>query len=117
MLTLGIGSTGASCVLAAFSPHTRLAGVWLISYVLFLIIRNQEYLVPPGPDDGFHAREIALHNTYQTESGLTVNTPRGMYQCWQIPLPCSPLPPEGLAERVPGELKHGFKIAKIEADG
>ena len=86
-----------------------------LAYVAFLIVRNQELLAPPGPEDGFHARAIALHNTVQTESGLEVHIPRGMYQCWQIPLPCSPLPPEGLVERVPGELRHGFKIAMNEA--
>lgn len=80
-----------------------------LAYVAFLIIRSEENLIPAGPNDGFHAHVMPNYTVFETEDGLRINKP-GAYQCWQIPLPCSPLPPEGLAQRVPGKIRHGFRI-------
>lgn len=100
----------------------RVAALYLVillclAYVVFLVIRHEEYLVPPGANDGFHAYILPTHNEFQARDGLRINVPIGAYQCWHIPLPCSPLPPEGIAARVPGELRHGFRILpQAEAD-
>lgn len=93
----------------------RVAALYLVillclAYVVFLVIRHEEYLVPPGASDGFHAYVSPRYNEFQARDGLRINVPTGAYQCWRIPLPCSPLPPEGIAARVPGALEHGFRI-------
>ena len=100
----------------------RVAALFLVillclAYVVFLVIRREEYLVPPGANDGFHAYASPRYNEFQADDGLRINVPTGAYQCWRIPLPCSPLPPEGIAARVPGALRHGFHISPhAEAD-
>ncbi len=87
----------------------RLVILFCLAYVVFLIIRSEENFLPAGPNDGFHANVMPNYSVFETADGLRINIP-GAYQCWQIPLPCSPLPPEGLAQRVPGEFRHGFRI-------
>ncbi|MCY3915947.1 MAG: hypothetical protein OXG49_08025 [Chloroflexi bacterium] len=82
-----------------------------LAYVVFLIIRHEEILAPAGPKDGFHAPFLPEYNRYETEHGLTVHVPIGMSQCWSIPLPCTPYPESALSARVPGDLRHGFRMA------
>ncbi len=82
-----------------------------LAYIAFLVLRQDAIFLPAGPEDGFHAHFLPTYDELQIEEGLTVNVPTGIYQCWQIPLPCSPLPPAGLSARAPGELRHGFRIA------
>ena len=82
-----------------------------LAYVVFLIIRHEEILAPAGPKDGFHAPFLPEYNRYETEHGLTVHVPIGMSQCWSIPLPCTPYPDSALSARVPGDLRHGFRMA------
>ncbi len=88
-----------------------------MAYVVFLVIRHEEYLALAGPNDGFHARILPTYDKFETDNGLIINVPNTIQQCWQIPIPCSPFPPAGLAARVAGELRHGFRILPQAAAG
>ena len=82
-----------------------------LAYVAYLIVQLGTHPLPAGPDRGFHPPPPALHTEFLTENGLTLNVPAGtMPQCWRIPLPCSPYPNAKLEARVPGDLRHGFRI-------
>ncbi len=85
-----------------------------LAYVALLIVGRQSYPLPAGPDDGYYDHWPVPYDQYVTNSGLQLNVPRGDgTQCWQVPLPCTPYPDARLEERVPGELRHGFRIAGI----
>lgn len=88
-----------------------------LAYVVFLIVRHEEILVPAGPYDGFHAPFLPEYERYETERGLIVHVPIGMNQCWAIPLPCTPYPDSAVSARVPGDLRHGFHIATNQEAG
>lgn len=88
-----------------------------LAYVVFLIVRHEEILVPAGSDDGFHAPFQPEYERYETEHGLIVHVPIGMSQCWSVPLPCSPYPDFALSARVPGDPRHGFRIAANQEAG
>ncbi|MCY3779675.1 MAG: hypothetical protein OXG78_05145 [Chloroflexi bacterium] len=82
------------------------------AYVAFLIIQLKSYPLPAGPDRGFYPLPPVSHEEYATDSGLTLNVPAdGASQCWRIPLPCTPYPNPNLETRVPGELRHGFRVS------
>ena len=49
---------------------------------------------------------------YETKSGLIVNYPPTTDQCWTIPIPCTPSLNPYLELRIPGELRHGFKLSE-----
>ncbi len=85
-----------------------------LSYVLFLVIRHEEAIVPPGANDGFHALIQSAYEEFVTADGTIINRPTGQNQCWQVPLPCAPYPQVGISARVPGELRHGFRQNTIE---
>ncbi len=88
-----------------------------LAYVVFLIIRHEEILVPAGPHDGFHAHFRPEYDQFETDDGLILHVPIGMNQCWSIPLPCTPYPHTAISARVPGEPRHGFRIKpKKESD-
>ena len=80
------------------------------AYVVFLIVRHEEILVPAGPNGGFHAPYLPDYDRYETEDGSILHVPIGINQCWAIPLPCTPYPDSAVSMRVPGELRHGFRI-------
>lgn len=80
-----------------------------LSYVVFLIIRHEEVIVPPGANDGFHALIQSAYEEFVTGDGTIINWPTRLNQCWQVPLPCTPYPDAGISARVPGELRHGFR--------
>ena len=85
-----------------------------LAYVLFMIIRHGEVLIPAGPQDGFHARTPPEYQRFETDQGLIVHVPIGVNQCWNIPLPCTPFPHAAISARVPGELRHGFRFQPSE---
>lgn len=83
-----------------------------LAYVAFLIVGRESYPLPAGPDDGVYDHWPVPYDLYVTNSGLQLNVPSGDgIQCWQTPLPCTPFPDARLEERMPGELRHGFRIA------
>lgn len=88
-----------------------------LAYVVFLIIRHEEILVPAGPNDGFNAPFLPEYNRFETEDGLILHIPIGMDQCWTIPLPCTPYPDSAVSARVPGDLRHGFRIVANQEAG
>lgn len=81
-----------------------------LAYVAFLIVRQGEFLAPAGSHGGFHAPFLPEYDRYETYDGLILHVPIGMSQCWAIPLPCTPYPDSAVAARVPGDLRHGFRI-------
>ena len=85
-----------------------------LSYVVFLIIRHEEAIVPPGANGGFHALIQSAYEEFVTGDGTIINHPTRLNQCWQVPLPCAPYPHAGISARVPGELRHGFRQITIE---
>lgn len=85
-----------------------------LSYVVFLIIRHEEVIVPPGANGGFHALIQSAYEEFVTGDGTIINWPTRLNQCWQVPLPCTPYPDAGISARVPGELRHGFRLNTIE---
>lgn len=88
-----------------------------LAYVTLLIVGRQSYPLPPGPDDGFYDHWPISYDHFVTDSGLQLNVPSDGSQCWQAPLPCTPFPDARLEARVPGELRHGFRIASSAAVG
>ena len=89
-----------------------------LAYVAFLIVARQSYPLPAGPDDGFYDHWPIPYDQYVTNSGLQLNVPSGDgTQCWQAPLPCTRYPDARLEARVPGELRHGFRIAYSASAG
>ena len=89
-----------------------------LAYVAFLIVARQSYPLPAGPDDGFYDHWPIPYDQYVTNSGLQLNVPSGNgTQCWQAPLPCTRYPDARLEARVPGELRHGFRIANSASAG
>lgn len=85
-----------------------------LSYVVFLIIRHEEVIVPPGANGGFHALIQSAYEEFVTDDGTVINYPTRLNQCWQVPLPCAPYPHAEISARVPGELRHGFRQNTIE---
>ena len=121
-------SLAAISVILAFeawpniSYQGRLIAVYVVAmlcvaYVVLLIVGRQSFPLPAGPDDGFYDHWPIVYEQFVTDSGLQLNIPRDGTQCWQAPLPCTPYPDARLEARVPGELRHGFRIAKIAATG
>lgn len=88
-----------------------------LGYIAFLIVRHEEILVPAGPYDGFHAPFLPEHRQFETGDGLIIHVPIGMNQCWAIPLPCTPYPDSAVSARVPGDLRHGFRIVTEKESG
>ena len=83
-----------------------------LGYVCFLIIQLGAYPQPAGPEHGFYPVPSVEHRQYITDSGLTLNVPTHQVpQCWRVPLPCTPYPYPSLEARIPGELRHGFRVA------
>lgn len=84
-----------------------------LSYVLYLIIQLGAYPQPAGPERGFYPVPSVAYNQVVTDSGLTLNVPtQDLPQCWRVPLPCTPYPHPKLETRVPGDLRHGFRVAE-----
>ena len=122
-------SLAALSVILAFEawPHIdfrlRIVAVYglamlCLAYVGLLIVGRQSYLLPAGPDDGFYDHWPVPYDQYVTDSGLQINVPSGNgTQCWQAPLPCTPYPDARLEARVPGDLRHGFRIASTAGAG
>ncbi len=88
-----------------------------LAYVVFLIFRHEEILVPAGANDGFHAPFQPEYKRFETEDGLILHVPIGMNQCWTIPLPCTPYPDSAVSVRVSDALRHGFQIAANQEAG
>lgn len=88
-----------------------------LAYVVFLIVKHEEFLVTAGPNDGFHALIQSRYDVFATADGALIHYPTALNQCWDVPLPCTPLPHEGIESRVPGELRHGFRFVAPEAAG
>lgn len=85
-----------------------------LAYVVFLIFRHEEVIVPAGSNGGFHSLIQPNYETFVTDDGTVINYPTDLNQCWQVPLPCTPYPQAGLSARVPGEPRHGFRLNTIE---
>ena len=81
-----------------------------LAYVLFLIARHEEFLVPAGDLDGFHAQRQPAYDRFATDDGLILHVPIDVSQCWSTPLPCTPYPDAAVSARAPGDLRHGFRI-------
>ena len=88
-----------------------------LAYVLFLVIRHEEYFVPVGSIDGFHAHIQPMYDEFMTHDGTVIHYPTGINQCWDIPMPCTPHPHASVTARVQGELRHGFRFTAIEEAG
>ena len=110
-----------SVILAFLAWHTvacrqRIYAVYVLAavclvYVAILIIRQGTYPLPAGPDEGFYAHWTVPYDEFKTDSGLSLNVPEGgASQCWHTPLPCTAFPDKNLEARVPGDLRHGFKV-------
>ena len=85
-----------------------------LSYVVFLIVRHEEVIVPPGANGGFHALIQSAYEEFVTADGTIIHYPTRLNQCWQVPLPCTPFPDAGISARVAGDLRHGFRLKSIE---
>lgn len=82
-----------------------------LAYVLYVMLTLGTFLLPAGPYNGFYERDSVRAVVYVTDSGLELNTPRdAIKQCWNVPLPCTPLPTRRIKLRVPGELRYGFNM-------
>ena len=80
-----------------------------LAYGAFLVIAGGMLPLPAGPSDGFYPHHVPPVKVFVTDSGLRLNTPDShIGKCWEIPLPCTPVPRRGIYARVPGELRHGF---------
>lgn len=88
-----------------------------VAYVALIIVLRGSFPLPAGPDDGFYDHWPIAYDQFSTDSGLELNVPRDGAQCWQAPLPCTPYPDARLEARAPGELRHGFRIAKFAGAG
>ena len=89
-----------------------------LAYVALLIVVQQTWPLPAGPDDGFYDHWFVPYDEFVTVSGLQLNVPSGNgTRCWQTPLPCTPYPDPHLEERVPGDLRHGFRIGLSDRAG
>ncbi len=110
-----------SIILAFLTWHTigwrrRIHAVYILAafclvYVAILIVRQGTYPLPAGPDEGFYAHWTVPYEEFTTDSGLSLNVPEwGGSQCWHVPLPCTAFPDKNLEARVPGDLRHGFKV-------
>ena len=121
-------SLAAISVILAFeawpnvSLRLRLIGVQglaalCVVYVALLIVARQSFPLPAGPDGGFYDHWPIVYDQFVTDSGLQLNVPRDGTQCWQAPLPCTPYPNARLEARVPGDLRHGFRIAESALAG
>ena len=111
--------TAAIMALGGIPWRLRVLGVYAVgglclAYVVFLIVRTESFLVPAGPNDGFHAHYLPIHEEFVTDSGLTINVPRDINQCWHVPIPCTPFPQSAITERVNGEIRHGFRFTPKE---
>ena len=83
-----------------------------IGYVIYLIFQLGTFPLPAGPERGFYPLPAVSYDEFTTEAGLTLNVPVGdVPQCWRIALPCTPYPDPKLEARVPGDLRHGFRIS------
>ena len=89
----------------------------VLAYVVFLMFRHEEILVPAGRHGGFHAHFRPEYERFETDDGLILHVPIGMSQCWNIPLPCTPYPDSAVSARVPGDLRAGFRIATNRETG
>lgn len=90
-------------------------GVGLL-YCGYMIIALQAYPLPAGPDNGFYVRPMPPIKVVVTQSGAEIHTPDShIRQCWNIPLPCTPVPHTRIFERVPGEMRHGFGLKPKDA--
>ncbi len=89
-----------------------------LGYVIYLIIQLGAYPQPAGPERGFYPIPPVPQKLYTTDSGLTLHVPtHDAPQCWRSPLPCTPYPNPRLEARVPGELRHGFRVADSDIAG
>ena len=88
-----------------------------LAYVVFLVVRYEGILIPAGSLDGFHDHPQSDYDRYETDDGLILHVPIGVNQCWSIPLPCTPYPDAAVSARVPGDLRHGFRIVESTEAG
>ena len=85
-------------------------------YVAYMILALQAYPLPAGPDNGFYIRPMPPIKVVITQSGDEIYTPDShIKQCWNIPLPCTPVPHTRIFERVPGDIRHGFGLLPKDA--
>lgn len=85
-------------------------GVGLV-YVIYLSFSLGTFLLPAGANDGFYERPMPPIKVIETQTGDFINTPDShINQCWNIPLPCTPVPHTRIYERVPGDIRHGFGL-------
>lgn len=64
----------------------------------------------PEENNGFYKIPSVELKIFETNSGLNVFVPEKGDQCWDAPLPCTPLPNADLRLRREGEMRYGFKI-------
>lgn len=105
--------TGLSWRLRVLIPYAVL-GICL-AYFAYLILAQRDFPISAGSGDGFYAHPLPPVIVYETASGLQLNVPDShIHQCWQIPLPCTPFPRDGIFARVPGQIQHGFGFKAAE---
>ncbi len=85
-----------------------------LAYIGFLLAQRDSLFLSAAPGDGFHEHFLPVYIEYETRSGLIVHVPRDGNQCWHVPLPCTPFPDPALSARVPGDIRHGFRIEGAE---
>ena len=94
--------------------HARVTAVYAIVilclvYGAYQIVAGGLLPLPAGPNDGFYPHHVPPVKVFVTDSGLRLNTPDShIGQCWEIPLPCTPVPRRGIYARAQGDLRHGF---------
>jgi hypothetical protein len=71
-------------------------------------------LLPPGPDQGFHALPKVRLVSRQTRSQLAVWVPKRGDQVYDAPLPCTPHFNPALRLRRDGDLSAGFMVNHVD---
>jgi len=96
-----------------YSVFTVLGGG--LFYIAYLVVSIGAFPLPAGPADGFYVRPMPPIKVIVTQTGAEINTPDShINQCWDIPLPCTPIPHTRIYERIPGDLRHGFGLLSKE---
>lgn len=111
---LGVGTT--IIVIDKFNVlKSRYFRTFLISFSIilcigFFFLKNFDKIDIPEENNGFWKTPSVELKIFETNSGLNVFVPEKGDQCWDAPLPCSPMPNADLRLRREGEMRYGFKI-------
>jgi hypothetical protein len=114
---LGGGLFASAAARFMCPSRPRRAGLFVLCVLLVTIIlhyNKQVILLPPLENKRYETPSVPL-TTYVTRSGLEVLKPITGDQCWDAPLPCTPVPKQTLRLRQPGSIRHGFTLGTQQA--